>query len=158
MCVYNGTKIEMREMELTLNYFLHVAKWAFLPQKSDEGYTYGKRAGSRTSFANASKNYAEQPSLLQLLNKIWRSVHNKYRAIYIFFSCQTLRHKLTGMAGQYGNLLLKNCPDKFQFSMFSHYCLGTFVQVKLSLELVKCKHSQKIYLIYAVVSPMWEIV
>lgn len=135
-------------MELSLNYFLHVARWAFLPWKSNEGYTYGKRAGSRTSFANASKNYAEQPSLLQLLNKIWRSVHNKYRAIYIFFQLSdTVCHKLTGMTREYGNLLLKNCPDRFQFSMFSHYCLGTFVQVKLSLELVKCKPSQKVYLI-----------
>lgn len=78
-------------MELRLNDFPYVAKWAFLPWKSNEGYTYGKRAGSGTSFANASENYAEQPSLLQLLNKIWRSVHNKYRAIHIFFSCQTLR-------------------------------------------------------------------
>lgn len=35
--MYNGTKIEMREMVLSLNYFLQVAKWAFLPQNQTKG-------------------------------------------------------------------------------------------------------------------------
>lgn len=45
----------MREMELRLNDFLHVDKWAFLLQKSNEGHAHGRRAGSATDFANASK-------------------------------------------------------------------------------------------------------
>lgn len=98
--MYNGKKIELREMELRLNDFLHVDKWAFLPQKSNEGYAHGRRAGSATSFANASKKIMlSSPFWSQILIKIWRSVHNKYRTIYIFFSCQTLLHKLTEISG-----------------------------------------------------------
>lgn len=77
-------------MELRLNDFLHVDKWAFLLQKSNEGHAHGRRAGSATDFANASKKMMpSSPFWSQILNKIWRSVRNKYRAIYIFFSCQT---------------------------------------------------------------------